>query len=283
MEVPAVETVALKSADGTRLACSHQRTHAHEPFPTLVWVHGGFEHRQRYHRIMADFARLGYASYALDLRGHGQSAGASVYIRHFDEYLDDLAALLTYLTDRVMGPLYLVGHSMGGLVVVRYLQERAVDRNLTGAVLSAPLLGIAAEVPAWKRLLSKTAVGLLPRLAIDNGLRAEDLSHDPEVVAAHRADPLIRRKATPAWFEELLRQQSLALKKADKIRTPLLVMTAGDDRLADTGRTRQFLNKLDQRVSVQHVHFEGFFHELFNEIGRAEVIETLAAWLRNTR
>ena len=283
MEIPPVETLLVKSADGTRLACSHQRTLAHEPTPTLVWVHGGFEHRQRYHGIMAEFSARGYVSYALDLRGHGQSGGTPVYIRHFDEYLDDLAALLNYLTDRLMGPLYVVGHSMGGLVVIRYLQERAAERQFTGAALSAPLLGVASEVPAWKRLLSKTVVGVLPRLAIDNGLQATDLSHDPEVVAAHHADPLIRRKATPAWFEEVLRQQALALKKADKMRTPLLVMTAGEDRLADTGRTRQFLNKLDQRVNMQHAHFEGFFHELFNESGRAEVIETLAAWLKATR
>jgi len=283
MSLPPLQHFNLRSADGTRLACSVQQAKASEPAPTLVWIHGAFEHRKRYFALMAEFAERGFHSAALDLRGHGESGGPPAYVRRFEDYLDDVSALLRHVAANAQGKLFLVGHSMGALVVIRFLQERADVSPVSGAALSSPFLGLRSEPPAWKRALSKSVVGLLPRLAIDNGLDPADLTHDPAIIAAHRIDPLIRRKATPGWFEETTSQQAIAMKKADKLRLPLLVMTAGDDRIADSGKTRLWLKRLDLQVSLRHEDFEGFYHEIFNETERERAVNALADWLAALR
>ena len=87
----------------------------------VVMVHGFVEHSSRYARLAEDMNRHGYAVYPMDLRGHGRSDGPRCFVRRFDQYLEDLDLSLERVAAAEPGkPLFLFGHSMGGLIVARW-------------------------------------------------------------------------------------------------------------------------------------------------------------------
>jgi acylglycerol lipase len=96
-----------------------------EPRAGVVLVPGFAEHSGRHAWTAEQLSRRGYAVHAMDLRGHGRSAGPRCFIRSFDQYLDDLDVFLTLVRQRLSGkPLILFGHSLGGLIAVRWCQTR---------------------------------------------------------------------------------------------------------------------------------------------------------------
>src|SRR5262245_5086694 len=110
------------SRDGTTL---HELTWpASTPRGAVAIIHGYGEHIGRYDQVGKALAARGLTVRGIDFRGHGQSSGARGHIQRFDEYLDDLAALAARCPER---PLFLLAHSMGGLVAAEYLLKHGSD------------------------------------------------------------------------------------------------------------------------------------------------------------
>jgi len=173
--------------------------------------------------------------------------------------------------------LFLLGHSLGGLIVARYLEERSA--SVEGAVLSAPALAFAISIPSWKRILARIASALAPRLSFPSGIDPAALSHDPEVVEAYRRDPLVHRLATARWFTETLRTQGKTLREAHRIRVPLLVIYGTADRLVSQEAIKHFFAKCGSREKLLKA-YENFYHEPINEVGKMEVWGEILRWLR---
>ncbi len=111
-----------------------------------------------------------------------------------------------------------------------------------------------------------------------NPLRGEQLSHDPAVVAAAGTDPLNHRRTTARWAAEMLTAQPAVIDAASRLRLPLLLLYADDDPIADPRAAEVFF---EQAASVDKAKrcYAGYYHEIFNEVGRAAVFADLAAWL----
>ena len=158
----------------------------------VVLVHGFVEHSGRYAPLAEDLNRQGYAVYAMDLRGHGRSEGPRCFVRRFDQYLEDLDLFL----DRVAAaepdkPLFLLGHSMGGLIVARWAISRpARQADLRGLILSGPALRVGRGLFPLLRHLAWIASLLAPRLPVVR-LGGRRISRDPAVVEDFRRDPLV--------------------------------------------------------------------------------------------
>ncbi|MCA9518146.1 MAG: lysophospholipase [Myxococcales bacterium] len=242
-----------------------------------VIVHGLAEHSGRYQHVMAALADARVASLALDLRGHGRSDGTRVFVERFGDYADDANRALQKARELAPGlPVFLIGHSMGGLTAV----ITALDHGdgLTGLVLSSPGLKNAIKVPAWKDALGKLMARLIPKLAIPTGLPAAWVSRDPAVVAAYEADPLVTNKATARWYAEFLGAQERARAEAGRITMPTLILTAGKDKLIDPGAQRELFETLGSR-DKEHIPYPELYHEVFNEPEQAAVLADLVRWL----
>src|SRR5688572_21845541 len=127
----------------------------------LVIIHGYGDHAGRYVEPMTWLASRGVACHGVDLRGHGRSSGRRAYVRRWDEYLEVVDALLSELDrrdERDRSPLFVLGHSHGGLVAaVGGLRQRLAARHVTGVILSAPYLVNAFRVPVHKSILARVA------------------------------------------------------------------------------------------------------------------------------
>ena len=270
------ETGELTAADGTPL--HYRALSLGEPRATVLLLHGYGEHCARYDHIQRWLHERGLSSLAFDCRGHGRSGGRRGHVDRFEDYLEDLDRVLHLVRSRVTGggPLFLVAHSHGGLIATSYLLQKpeAVD----GLVLSSPYLGLKVEVPAAKVALARLLAGIWPTLALPTGLPAEHLSTDPAVAAAYDEDPLVNDAATARWFVESTRQQREVLAQAEQLTLPLLLLQAGDDRIASPEASRSLFDAAgSQDKEVRW--YDGLYHELFNERERERVLQDLERWL----
>jgi lysophospholipase len=244
----------------------------------LLVVHGLGEHSARYADFGERLASWGISTYALDLRGHGLSDGRRGHVPSFDVFLQEVDRFrreVEGLADfRV--PVFLLGHSMGGLIALRYMEEYA--GRFRGAIISSPWLATAMHVPRWKIAAANALSWILPALPLRHGLRERFLSRDPDIVQAYRDDPLVHGSITPRMFVEVSAAMGLALQRSDRLRQPLLFLIAGDDRIVDAGRTTRFARSI-QAPDVSVRVFPEQYHELINELDRADVYRQVRDWI----
>ncbi|NLV73267.1 MAG: alpha/beta hydrolase [Chloroflexi bacterium] len=243
----------------------------------MIVVHGLGEHSGRYALLAAELASNGIAVHAFDLPGHGNSPGEREVPDSFDDYTISLDRLRGVVSNEQPGvPLFMLGHSMGGLVVADYLREH--QSGLRGAILSAPAIARPRNVKPIVVTVGKLLARLFPRMGI-TGLELEALSRDPAVVDAYIADPLVFHGRTPARLaSEIIRVMDVVSANLSRIQLPILVLQGTADRIIDPVGASSLAEKCGSR-DVTLKRYEGFYHELFNEPERAQVIGDLLAWL----
>jgi alpha-beta hydrolase superfamily lysophospholipase len=254
----------IQAFDGVSLEAQFTAPAA-ESNPCLLWLHGAFEHCGHYEDARRYFTNLGWGNLFFDLRGHGKSGGKRIFLADFEHYLQDINSIYNAFRMQIKGPLILVGHSMGGLVAIRYLQWSKAAAPLRHCIVTAPFLGIAVEIPAWKSFLSKLIVGWLPGLSMPNGLEAKWLSHNPEYVRRYETDPLVFKNATAGWFEQMLKNHQLAFQEIPNIRTALDIFIAEEDKIVSNNAIELFFERLPEELPKSKNVLPGFFHEVFNE------------------
>jgi len=266
----------VEAVGGVRL---HYRSwEATRPRAALLVLHGLGEHSGRYLLLGGSLVEHEVSTFALDLRGHGLSEGRRGYVARFEIFLQDVDRFRREVQGLVdpSCPLFLLGHALGGLVVLRYLEEYAPA--FRGGIVLAPWVATALPLARWKANLAAFLSRLLPALPLRAGIRAQDLSHDEDVVRAYRADPLVHDIITPRLFTELSIAMGLVLQRADRLATPLLFLLPGSDRVSDAARTGAFARSLPA-TDVDIEVFPGFYHELLNELERATVRARIRDWI----
>jgi alpha-beta hydrolase superfamily lysophospholipase len=267
------ETVT--ATDGLRLYLRrHELTNARGE---ILIAHGFGEHSGRYGALTDHLVHNNYSVTAYDHRGHGLSDGLPGHVESFGEYDEDLAKLIRSVRSRSQTKsLFLIGHSMGGLIALRYAARKG--ETLTGAIISAPLIEVAVPVPAHKLMIARVGARMNPRWRLDNEINPANLSRDPEVGRAYAADPLVNRKVSPKWFAEATRAMQEAAEWAPRITMPVLVMHGTDDKLASVAATQRMFERIES-ADKELVIYPGFYHELFNEPEKQEVFERVTEWL----
>jgi alpha-beta hydrolase superfamily lysophospholipase len=241
----------------------------------VVIVHGASEHSDRYQHVAAGLLSDDYAVYALDHRGHGRSDGPRALIDRLDRAVADLDHLVVKAQAQEALPVFMLGHSMGGTVAVRYAVVHQ-DR-LAGLVLSGPLAALQAA-PAPMRLAGRIISAVapsLPLVAID----ASQVSRDPEVVRDYQADPLVHHGRLPArTVAELAAAIDRFPDAVAAITIPTLVLYGTADRLCPPAGSTM----LGERITAADKHvkaYPGLYHEILNEPERASVLGDIRAWL----
>lgn len=248
-----------------------------EPRAHLALVHGYAEHIGRYAHVIDHFAGLGYAVHGFDVRGHGKSEGRRGHVRHFDDYMDDLARYLERVKIAASGKkVMLLGHSHGGLLAASYALTQPTD--VAGMVLTSPFFGLAFKPPAVKVAAAKVIGKLLPGLHMGNEIKSEQLTRDAQFVEAHRADKLVFNVTTPGWFVTAMAAQARLLAEAGRITLPLGVFAGGNDPIADVKMAQAFHDRAGSRDKSFKV-YEGALHEVLNETNRDEVFRDIAGWI----
>lgn len=238
-------------------------------------AHGYGEHSGRYEYVADWLVDAGYAVFAPDHHGHGRSEGRAGRISLGDA-VTDLDTMITSVSQqRYPGlPQFLLGHSMGGAIALRYAM--AHQDRLNGLVLSAPL----AAVEGGPALLAVAKVlGLLAPWVPVNRVDPHVVSRDPAVVQAYIDDPLNYHGAVSARVarEFVLHVQTLP-EDVKRVVVPTLLMWGTADKLCPPRGSEMLAANLGSG-DLTTKSYEGFYHEIMNEPERDQVLDEILAWL----
>lgn len=256
---------------------------ADNPTGVIVLIHGLADHSGRYSETARHFAQHDWSVYACDLRGHGQSPDGHrpgrVHVDDFSDYANDVAAILTLAKQRNPDlPHVILGHSMGGLIALRYALDNPDE--LDGAVLSSPALGthLDARPAALLNLLVRVLVRIHPRMFFPSDLYTGAISRDPEVVRAYIDDPLVSEKVSARWYVEITKAIADIQGRAVELKIPTLLMQSGADRLVDPQAAGRWAGQAPEEY-LEFLVWDGLYHEMFNEPEKDKVRARVLDWL----
>ncbi len=268
------DTGTRTSPDGTTLF-TRRWTPDRPTRAVVALVHGVHEHSGRYAYLASALMARGVAVRALDLRGHGQSDGQRGQVEAFDDYVTDVAPFVEEVLADADVPVFLMGHSMGGLVVAATVVERGTD-GLAGVVLSSPALQVSA--PALLRKAAPVVARWLPNTPVSR-LDLSLLSRDPTVARSYREDPLtIKRGVTARLGLEILTATERVRQRPEAFDVPLYLFHGTADKLTEPDGTR-WLAEHAATDDVTLKVYDGYYHETMNEPERDDVIAALADWI----
>ena len=242
----------------------------------LVILHGFGEHGGRYQAVAAWLAEQGLGVAVPDLSGHGRSSG-----QRGDLDIPRCVESLIRLTSTVFMPetgsreYALFGHSFGGLVAIHWaLNGSPTPRRL---VAQSPLLEVGFSIPGWKSLAARLLAGLWPTCSFSTGVDAAALSHDPAVVQAYQADPLVHHTMSARAYQSTVRTQDDAMARAGTLRVPVLLLGGSKDRIISLEAVRRWCDRV--LCEKRQVMFNGCYHELHHEPVRDEVLRLIREWV----
>ena len=243
----------------------------------IILVHGLGEHSGRYQNVVDALVPQGYAIHALDHIGHGKSDGVRKYVDSFDDFISALqmfsAKVRAQYDDQ---PVFLLGHSMGGLIASRYLLDYQYEFD--GAILSAPALKVDDSVTPLFIWVGRLIAALFPRLGLVP-LGSGMLSRDPAVVQAYIDDPLVcKGKTTARLAAEIVATMADVRTGMPSIELPLLILQGSADRIVHPQGAQLFhegVGSQDKSLKL----YDGWYHELFNEPERELVLDEVLTWL----
>lgn len=242
---------------------------------SLVICHGVNSHGGQYLRAAEEFAARGFAVTALDLRGRGRSEGERFYVDSVDDYVSDLSqAIELGRSHHPELPLFLLGHSAGGVVSVTYALDHQ-DR-LDGLICESFAFRVYAPNLALKLL--EGASHLLPHAHVLR-LKMEDFSRDPAWVAQLVADPLTLGEVQPVQtVASLARAGERFEREFSRITLPLFILHGTADKATRPDGSREFFDSAGSADKLLKL-YEGHYHDLLNDIGRERVMEDIAGWI----
>ncbi len=248
------------------------------PKAVINLVHGLGEHSGRYAQMAEWFNGHDIGVNLIDLRGHGQSMGKRGACTDIELMLDDIAALMEYTRNNIEDiPHYLMGHSMGGLLVLAYALQRPIP-DIKGVISQAPAL--RPVHPPKPSLISflKFIRRFWPNFSAANGLDVNAISKDKEVVSAYVADPLVHNKITAALALDMLATGEESLRNASTWEHALLLIHGDDDALTSCDASREFAAKAG--IKCQFNAIEGGYHEVHNDPEKETVYNMILKWMR---
>jgi alpha-beta hydrolase superfamily lysophospholipase len=267
----------FKSKEGTQLFYQGWVPYS-EPQTVLVLVHGLAEHSGRYNNLADDMASHGFAIYAMDLRGHGRSAGKRCYVKHFSDYVDDLDIFIDLVQSRhPASKIFLLGHSLGGTIATLYAASH--QEKLDGMMLSAPTLKFNNSISQRQRFMARILSRVAPWVGVTR-LEANSISQDPAIVKAYTRDPLVYTgKISARMGVEMMEAIEETIPEVmPLISLPILIMQGTEDRLSHPDSGKFIYNSISSKDKTLK-RYDGLFHEIFNEPRHVVVIADMRKWL----
>lgn len=249
------------------------------PKAIVCLVHGLGEHSGRYAHVGKALNGAAYALFGFDLRGHGQSGGPRGHFPSLETVLNDIHNFVHFQRqNHPRLPLFLYGHSLGGLLTLSYALRH--PEGLQGVIVTGAGLRSALQEQKAKIMLVKALGSLIPTLSLKSELEVNGLSHDPAVVQAYITDPLVHDKVSLGLGKAGLDAIEFCFARASDFKPPLLIMHGGADRITYPSGSEDFAKLAGEtNKDVTLKIWEGLYHEIHNEPQQAEVFQVMIEWL----
>lgn len=242
----------------------------------LINIHGLGDHSGLYPTLVEHCQRRGITVHAMDVRGNGRSGGQRAYVERWDEFREDLRRLVELVRAEEAGrPLFLLGNSLGGLIVLEYALH--YPGGLRGVIAASPplgRLGVPAPLLAIGRVLSR----VWPRFSLRTGMDLSGLARDPVVAQTVLADPLFHRVGTARLSTEVVAAIARVQAAAPAFPLPVLVLHGSADRLVPPDGSREFMARVGH-PDHELREYAGAYHVLLADLEHERVLADVERWI----
>ncbi len=246
---------------------------------SVIIFHGYGDHSARYDKLARSLNSDGVDVFSYDYQGHGRSGGRWGYIQDFNDLVYDAKSVVTDVSTRRQDkPLFLLGHSVGSLLIANLLVNRKIAGRVAGAVMMSPTIetpGAPPDLAVSAMSAASSFIGQVPLSSID----PDKVSLDPNAVAALKADPFaLHRPIGLRTSVQLIRGGRMTLKLASDITAPSMVLYGALDGLSLPAGSEAFYEAISSEDKVL-VKYPESGHELFNDPATPEVVAGITEWL----
>ncbi|MEM7797325.1 MAG: lysophospholipase [Cyanobacteria bacterium P01_C01_bin.118] len=244
----------------------------------IALVHGFGEHCDRYRTVTSALTQAGYVVFGFDNQGHGRSEGQRGHINRWQDYRDNVSAFLAQVRRYEPSlPLFVLGHSLGGLIVLDYALNS--PDGLSGIIISGPPIRPVGIAKPYLVAIARVLSGVWPRFSMDVGAGADSLSRDPAVVQQIQNDPLKHSMATVRWGTECLVAIAHVRRHIDQLKVPVLLVHGSADKVNDVKGSEEIFARIatDKTLKI----YPGSYHEPHNDLDRNKVMQDVVQWLGN--
>jgi acylglycerol lipase len=264
----------FEGVGGLKIATTSWRP-AGTPRAVMVLIHGFNAHSGYMAWPGEQLAARGLAVYALDLRGRGESEGERFYVEKFSDYLTDVNTLVSQARSEHPGlPIYLLGHSAGGVIASSYVFEH--QHEIAGLVCESFAFDVG--LPHLVQLALEGVGHLAPHVHVFS-LHNEDFSRDPQAVARMNNDPLIAKESQPAeTAAELLKAAERLKANMPAFTVPVLIIHGTADKATRPAGSQYFYDHAGSADKTLRL-YDGHFHDLLNDVDKEKVMSDVQAWL----
>lgn len=252
---------------------------------TFFVTHGAVEYHKRHLALfnyLIEHSTESFRMVWIDLRGHGLSSGARSHVESFECFCFDLVSVYNFWHNRLPDDesFILLGHSMGGLVVLETVLKKMnlFKRRPTGLILSNPCIKVGQDLNLWKKEGLGLGKKFLKLLRIPTIYRGEHLTHCEDSQREFDTDPLISKFMTLNLIGEIVAAGDHVRKLSYFLDLPIIFLLAGQDELVSAETTELFAKGIDQRL-VTLQKYPDMRHELFNEVENELVFKDVKAWI----
>jgi alpha-beta hydrolase superfamily lysophospholipase len=241
-------------------------------------VHGIGGHGGLFEAVAQDLAAEGWDVHAVDLPGHGRSPGRRGWIPAWSAFRSAVLEVLERIgadDDGGAARPFVLGHSLGGTIALD-LALRQPER-VRGVIVSNPALGAGGVAP-WRLLLARSLTALWPGFSLSTGIPLSACSRDPAVLDRLAADPLCHSRCSARLATEFLATARQLLLRADRLRSPLLLLQSGADTITPPEPALEFFGRAGSVDKTLRLYPQSY-HEIFDDLDRRQVLRDLTAWL----
>ncbi len=274
----------IMSSDGTsELFLRHYG--AENPKLHFILVHGALEHSGR-HLDLIQFLmnQMGpnVAVTTWDHVGHGRSGGVRAYVSDFRVYVDDMGLIAEEVqkwnSDNTKT--FILAHSLGGLITLTRILDTSYGWKypVCGLIFSSPCIRPQMVLGSSSEAILKKLDQMSGKIHLPIIYHGKDLSRDPERANDFDSDNLIPDFISVRMAREVVEASQKIRGLSYYLNIPSLFLIAQDDKVVDPESTVLFSHGIEKKLN-QTILYPGHYHELWNEVDRYEIFETMKKWI----
>ena len=242
----------------------------------LFIIHGLGEHSGRYQDLAKILIKEGIGVFSIDLIGHGKSSGKKGHIKSFEDFINAVETGVIYVRKKFLDtPIILFGHSLGGLISLKFLIDRE-SKEIERSIISSPWIETALEIPNHLLFIHKIFQKIIPGLQLSNNLITSHLSKDKKIVEKYENDILVHDKISLNLFSEIIKTIDDVIDRSSRIKIKILIYHGKNDKIISHKGTEKVASLIPNN---KFILFKDIFHEPHNDNEKDLVFKELIEFI----
>ena len=238
----------------------------------LFIIHGLGEHSGRYEDLAKILIKEGIGVFSIDLIGHGKSSGKKGHIKSFEDFINAVETGVIYVRKKFLDtPIILFGHSLGGLISLKFLIDRE-SKEIERSIISSPWIETALEIPNHLLFIHKIFQKIIPGLQLSNNLITSHLSKDKKIVEKYENDILVHDKISLNLFSEIIKTIDDVIERSSRIKIKTLIYHGKNDKIISHKGTEKVAKLIPDN---KFILYKNIHHEPHNDIEKEIVYKQM--------